>query len=98
MYAKIHQQGNKSVLAVCDKDLLGKSLKSGKIKFKVSESFYGGRKVKEKKLRKLLEENNNINLIGEKCVKIALEEKLINENSIIKIENVPHAQIFKIKL
>lgn len=98
MYAKIHSQGTRSVLAACDKELLGKTLKQGKIHFTVSESFYGGELIERKKLLELLEEHENINLVGEKCVNAALEKGLINEGSIIRIKGVPHAQIFKLNV
>ncbi|MEM0359962.1 MAG: DUF424 family protein [Candidatus Diapherotrites archaeon] len=96
MYAKLHGQGSQSVLAACDKELLGKKLEEGKISFIVSESFYGGRLVGKKELSEMMEESENINLVGKKCVEIALEKGLISEGNIIRIKGVPHAQVFKI--
>jgi len=88
----------KQVLAVCDKELVGKTLKSDKIEFTVYESFYGGFPIEEEELIELIAENYNVNLIGKKCVSIAQGKGLLNESSIIFIESVPHAQIFKLKL
>jgi len=85
------------VLAVCDKELIGKTLEDGKICFTVSESFYGGRLIGEEELSGLLGEHDNINLIGERCVKAALEKGLIREGSIIRIKGVPHAQVFRLE-
>jgi hypothetical protein len=96
LYAKLHVEGSQSVLAACDKELLGKTLEQGKISFTVYESFYGSRIVKKKELLELLEDNENINLVGKKCVGLALEKGLIKESSIIRIKGIPHAQIFKL--
>ncbi|MCX6802143.1 MAG: DUF424 family protein [Candidatus Diapherotrites archaeon] len=96
MYAKVHAQGSQSVLAACDRELLGKTLEQEKISFTVYESFYGGEIVGKKELLELLDENENINLVGKKCVAIAIEKGLIKESSIIRIKGIPHAQIFKL--
>ena len=97
MYTKVHSQGAQSVLAACDRELIGKTLAEGKIRFKVSESFYGGTLVKEEELLGMLEEHDNINLVGKKCVNAALGKGLIRESGIIRIKGVPHAQVFKIE-
>lgn len=83
------------MLAVCDKELSGKTLKSGEIEFFVSEKFYGTKKISKKQLAELLKEFGNVNLVGEKSVGVALKEKIIREKSIIRISGIPHAQIFR---
>jgi len=87
----------KHVLAVCDKELLGKTLKSEKIEFTVYESFYSGFPIEEEELVELIAEHCNVNLVGKKCVSTAQGKGLLNESSIIFIEGVPHAQIFKLR-
>lgn len=96
MYCKIHVSGTKTVLAACDAELIGKTLKFHDVDFHISEAFYKGKKIDEKQLSKLLDEHNNINLVGEKVVRVALEKGLISERAIIKISDVPHAQIYRL--
>ena len=84
------------MLACADDDLLGKTLKEGKISFKVNERFYKERKVDKKELKELLAQADNINLVGEETVSVALEEGYIKKEDIIRIDGVPHAQIFKV--
>ena len=96
IFYKIHEQGNATVLAACDKELLGKVLEEGDLHFEVRESFYRGEEADAEKLKELVNEHNNINLIGEKVVGVVLEENLITDSNIIRIKNVPHVQIFKI--
>lgn len=94
IYCRVHKTINGSVLAVCDKELAGKTLRDGEIEFFVSEKFYRGTEISEKQLRKKLKSFDNINLVGSKAVKIAVEEKLVGEKSILFIQKKPHVQIF----
>ncbi len=96
IYSKLHVVGKQSVFACCDKELIGKLLKGGKITFRVDKNFYGDKKISVKGLAKALKENANINLVGKKTVGIAHREGIISEKDIIKICGIPHAQIFRI--
>ena len=96
IFYKIHSSGNNSVLAACDKELLGITLEYGNVCFEIKESFYKGESTDEVELRELLNQFDNINLVGKKVVSVALKENLIGEKNIIKIKNIPHVQIFKI--
>lgn len=96
MIAKVHKTSEANILACCDRTLLGKTLKHGKINFKVSEAFYKGEPIVEEKLAALLQEFENINLVGEKTVKVAVKTGLASEKSIIKIGKIPHVQIFRV--
>lgn len=76
--------------------MIGKTLEEGKISFKVSERFYKDKKVSKEELKELLKEANNINLVGEGPISVALEEGYLKEEDIIRINGVPHAQIVKV--
>ncbi len=95
IYAKLIHSSHFTILACCEKELLGKTFNEGKISFQVKESFYKGKLVSEKEFIELLQEANNINLFGEKPVRIAVKEGYLNENDVIKIQGIPHAQIIK---
>lgn len=62
----------------------------------VSEGFYKERELEEAKLKKMLHEFENINLVGNKAVGIAVEEKAVLPESVVEITGVKHVQIFKI--
>ena len=94
--AKIHEMHGQKILACTEEELIGKTFKEGEIEFTVSERFYKGKKVSAKQLKQLLEEINNINLVGEQPINIAMQLKLIDEKSVIRIQKIPHAQIFRI--
>ena len=64
--------------------------------FAVSRGFYGGEPLSEKELRERLHEFENINLVGNKAVAIAVAEGIVSEENVIDISGVKHVQIFKI--
>ena len=96
IYIKLHKSNNQEILAVCDKELIGKIFKDKDICLKVTESFYKGKLVKEDKAIALMKNTNNINIVGEKSIDLAIKSNLISEDNIIRIKKIPHAQIFSI--
>ena len=86
----------KVLLAVCDKEHLGKTFEEGSISFTVSQRFYGGEDVTPKQLEKMLEEADSINLFGNKCVEIAEKKGFAGGKGIILIKGIKHAQAYRI--
>lgn len=96
MIAKKHEFERKVILAVCDKEHLGKTFEDGKIYFEAREKFYRGNEITEKELESLLDECDSANLFGDKCVNVALKKGHVSEKSILKIKGIKHVQIYKI--
>ncbi|HWQ49937.1 MAG TPA: DUF424 family protein [Methanosarcina sp.] len=96
MYIKIYKNGEHVLVAACDKEVLGKTLKHGKNVVEISRAFYEGEYVSEEELKKALEEATTANLFGEKTVKFAIKCGLIDPDSVIIIDGVPHAQTFRV--
>lgn len=92
MYIKIHQSQDRCVIAVCDKELIGKTLKDGNINLVISERFYKGDEESEEKIINILKDADNINLMGKKAVDAGLKAGVIEKNNIKIIKGVPHAQ------
>lgn len=97
MYLKIHKSGDRHVVAVCDEDLIGKKFTQGKLVLEVSERFYKGIKLSEEETYKLMKDAINLNIIGKKAINLALKNDLIDKENIIKIKNIPHAQVYQIE-
>ncbi len=91
-FVKLHKKLGREVLAICDEDILGKTLDDGKIYFEIKESFYKGEKMPESEVRKLLENAVNYNIIGKEIVKIAIEIGVVDKDQVIKIKGISHAQ------
>ena len=96
IYYKEHLSPHGNVLAVCDKELLGKKIENSEISVKISEAFYGRTEISAGALKEKLKSFDNINLIGEQAVKTAVEEKLAEQKNIIFLGKIPHLQIYKI--
>jgi hypothetical protein len=84
------------LLAICDAEILGKTLREGKIVFRVKEEFYKGAKVNLEEAVALIEQSTIVNLVGENIVKKAVEKGYVHPEAIIKIQGIPHAQIIKV--
>ena len=92
--AKMHRSGGDAVLAACDADVLGKTLKDGDINVTVSEGFFGNMEVSEEDLRIMLGQASNMNLFGEKTIAIAVDEGFVDPDSAMMIDGIPHVQIY----
>jgi len=96
VYLNVKKVGNNIVLAVCDCDLLGKTLREGKIVFKVKDEFYKGRKATVDEAVGLIENSTIVNLVGKNCVESAIQQGYVHPDAVLKIEGIPHAQIVKL--
>jgi len=96
VYVNVRKQGNQTVLATCDCDVCGKTLRDGKIVFVVREDFYKGMKVTIEEAIELCRQSTIVNMVGACIVKHAVKAGLVHPEAILKIRGVPHAQIVKI--
>ncbi|RLI16508.1 DUF424 domain-containing protein [Candidatus Bathyarchaeota archaeon] len=95
-YINLRKIGGNVLLAICDAEILGKTLREGKIVFHVKEEFYKGRKVTIEEAVAMIENSTIVNMIGKNVVKKAVEKGYVHPEAILNIEGVPHAQIVKI--
>jgi hypothetical protein len=72
VYVNIIKQGGHVLVAACDAELLGKTLKYGKITFEVRKEFYGGSLVYLEEAFEMIRGGTIINLVGEMVVEGAL--------------------------
>ena len=90
-YYKIHKTDFGNLIAVCDKEISGNTLKNKNIDFFVNPRFYGEEEIDEKVLE-LIKNANDGNVVGNKIVDLLLKNKIISKKAVIKISNVKHAQ------
>jgi len=95
-YMKIRKVGNHVLLSICDSEILGKTLRDGKIVFRVSEEFYKGEEVEVEEAIAMIENSTIVNMIGVRVVKRAVERGYVHPEAILTIEGIPHAQIIKL--
>ncbi|MCL6579213.1 MAG: DUF424 family protein [Candidatus Bathyarchaeota archaeon] len=95
VYIKLRKIGNNVLLAMCDAEILGKTLCEGKIVFQVKEEFYKGTKVSIEEAMAMIENSTIVNMVGANVVKKAVEKGYVHPEAILNIEGIPHAQIVK---
>jgi len=96
LIAKKHEIDYKTILAVCDKEHVGKTFEDGPICFTASTKFYSGEDITAKQLETMLEEADSINLFGNKCVGIAIKKGFASEKSVKIIAGIKHAQVYRV--
>lgn len=84
------------VVAVCDEEILGKTLEGGIVPFKVNEGFYKGTLGDVEEAIAAIKQATISNLIGKKIVSAVIECKMIHERAVIYFGDIPHAQIVKL--
>ena len=92
IYMKIYAVGNDVLLAACDAELVGKTLHFGDVDFVVSKEFYADVLGDEEMLKRHLELATVGNLVGKITVKCAIEMGLVDEENVIMLDGIPHAQ------
>ena len=91
----LKKDGRNVLLAICDCELLGRTLREGKIVFHVKDEFYNGRKASVEEAIGMINNSTIVNLIGKCCVEKAIAKGYVHPEAVLKIEGIPHAQIVK---
>jgi hypothetical protein len=95
MFLKVHcSPGAGDIVAVCDHELLNTTISHGGLSVKISEAFYGNCPASEDMVRAALKKAGNINLMGKRSVKIAIDMGLVTQSGCIMIGDIPHAQVY----
>ncbi len=94
-YVKVHRYCGEVLVALCDEELLGRTLSDGRIEFEVSERFYGGTKVTLREAARYVAEGTIINAVGENVISMLahLNEGVLE--AVVWIAGVPHVQIVR---
>ncbi len=93
VYLKETRQKGECIVAICDKEILGQNFEEGEKQLHVSELFYKGELVSLEEGLQAMERATIANIVGQRIVSGALKAQLIHKNGIIKIKDVPHAQL-----
>ena len=88
--------GRNVLLCMCDAEILGRTLREGKIVFCVKEDFYKGARVPVEEAVSMIETSTIINMVGRNIVRKAIERGYVHPEAVLNIEGVPHAQIVKL--
>lgn len=96
MYVNLKKIGRNVLLSMCDTEILGRTLREGKIVFCVKEDFYKGTRVDVEEAVSMIESSTIVNMVGKNVVKEAIEKGFVHPEAVLQIEGIPHAQIVKL--
>ena len=96
-HVKVFRVGEQVLVAACDGDLLGKTIRSEKgVELHVSEQFYGGKSLTAKETCEAMMAATSLNLIGDAIVQLALSSGYGHPDSVVKIGGVSHLIIIHV--
>jgi hypothetical protein len=92
MILKLHKKGEKVAAAVCDSELLGKKFDEGKLQLDLASDFFKGEEKDDLTIGDTIRNADSVNLVGEKAVKLGIDEGIIDAEHVKKIAGIPYAQ------
>lgn len=93
IYLKIHKIENEVIVAACDKEILEKKFSQGELQLNVNTGFYCGELKDIGELSNALNDATIANLTGNNVVNFAIDRGFINEENVLEIAGIKHAQI-----
>jgi hypothetical protein len=96
MYMKKYDTEGQLIVAVCDKNIIGKKFREGELVLKLDEGFYKGEEACEEDVKEALSCATIANIAGEKSIACAVDCGCIDPDAIIFIKGIPHAQMVQI--
>ncbi len=92
MIINLHKKEGRIVAAVCDSELLGKKFDEGKLQLDLASDFYKGEEKDDITVGDTIRNADSVNLVGEKAVKLGIDEGIIDAGQVKKIAGIPYAQ------
>ena len=84
------------MVACCDKNLMGKTFREGRLKLSLETKFYGNSLLGLAEALVVLETADTLNLVGPEIINAAIEKGLVHPDAVIYIGGVPHAQVMNL--
>ena len=81
------------LVAVCDDAILGKIFEEKGAILDLSVGFYQGKKVSDDHVKEIMASSDNLNIVGEKSIALAIELGLIDKDHVRRIAKIPYAQV-----
>ncbi len=93
---KIHSFPEGNVVALCDKDILGKRFEEKELVLDIDKDFYEGEKASKEDVFKALGECVSATIAGNEAVALALECGVLTEAGVKDVLDIKHAMMFRI--
>ncbi|MBS1267081.1 MAG: hypothetical protein MAG795_01052 [Candidatus Woesearchaeota archaeon] len=86
---------NRLILAICDKEILGKKFEDSDRIIDTTSEFYQGSESSPEIILELIKTAYTINVVGKKSVNLCIKNKIINSENVINIKGVPLASMVR---
>jgi hypothetical protein len=94
LVVKIHQRNGRTVVAVCDSDIIDNLFEEGNMQLDLTKDFYKGDVLEDVQvIGDIIRNADCVNIVGDKAIKLALNEGIIDTDHVKKISGIPHAQV-----
>ncbi|WP_323677790.1 DUF424 family protein [Halorubellus sp. PRR65] len=84
------------LVAACDADLLGETFEDGELSLTVTEEFYGGDEVEPAAAVDAVRRADVANLVGTETVAAAVDAGVVDESTVLEVEDTLHAQVLRL--
>ena len=92
MILKKHKdEKGRTILAICDSDLMGRTISEGKKQLDLSSPFYRGKETED--LDKFFKDAYIINAVGDTTIKKLINAGIIKDEEVKRIQGTPHVQV-----
>lgn len=81
------------LVAVCDEECLGETYEHQAGSLTVTEEFYGGSEADADEVVDALTRASVANLVGDRCVDVAVGAGLVDEERVLDLDGARHAQL-----
>ncbi|MFH1395947.1 MAG: DUF424 family protein [archaeon] len=85
---------NGIILVITDPELLGKKFETEMLQLDLSNSFYQGEKKSAEKVLAMINKAYILHITGEKALRLVSDLGLIDQSKVLKIDNIPHAEVY----
>jgi hypothetical protein len=96
VFVKVFKGDKYTLVAACDRGLIGETFRDGKLKLEVKADFYKGIATSLQEALRTIADADNANLVGNRIVDAAVKMGLVDQSAIIRIAGVQHVQIVRL--
>lgn len=90
------RQDQYTFVNICEKELLGKEFRDGKVILSVNKEFYDGDEVDLEYAFSLVNEATVVSIVGNSLVEEAIRRGLVHKDSVLEVKGVKFAQIYNL--
>lgn len=90
----VHNTAKGTVVAACDRNLIGETIQDGNVTLTVEPSFYNGEDADIDRIHQETQRATTTNFVGEDLITALIDHGTISEDEVEYIDDVPHVQLF----